>query len=182
MCKRYRIITNYGYFSQDERNIAAGIELLEEQLEELEGRKLVVFTNYRLTNGFLTERLKPYKAQMIYGGTSQKQNEVSLDTFINDKACRCIVMNCVAGGFGLDGLQHVANDVMFLEIPPVPAWFHQAAARLHRAGQHKNVQVRVAVANRTCNVRQFKQLMDKDALVNRVVRGVQDLRDAIHGN
>lgn len=177
-----QIITNYGYFSQDERNIAAGIELLEEQIEELEGRKLVVFTNYRLTNGFLTERLKPYKAQMIYGGTSQKQNEVSLDTFINDKACRCIVMNCVAGGFGLDGLQHVANDVMFLEIPPVPAWFHQAAARLHRAGQHKNVQVRVAVANRTCNVRQFKQLMDKDALVNRVVRGVQDLRDAIHGN
>ena len=42
--------------------------------------------------------------------------------------------------------------------------------------------VRVAVANRTCNVRQLQQLMDKDALVNRVVRGVQDLRDAIHGN
>lgn len=177
-----QIITNYGHFSQNERNVAAGIELLEEQIEELGGRKLVVFTNYRMTNAFLAERLKPYKAQMIYGGTSQKQNEKSLDTFINDDGCRCIVMNCVAGGFGLDGLQHVSSDVMFLEIPPVAAWFHQAAARLHRAGQRSNVSVRVAVANRTCNVRQLQQLMDKDALVNRVVRGVQDLRDAIHGN
>lgn len=176
-----QIITNYGHFSGDDRNISASIEMLEEVLDELAGRKLLVFTNYRMTNELLGVRLKKYNGRVIYGGTSEKATQEALRAFVNDPSCRALALQVRSGGFGLDGLQHVANDVLFLEIPPVPAWFHQAVARLHRVGQKNNVNVRVAVAQRTCNVRQFKQLMDKDALVNRVVRNVKDLREVIRG-
>lgn len=177
-----QIITNYAHFSGYPKDEAAVIELLVETLEELGKGKLLVFTNYRMTNGFLQSRLTDYMVQVVYGGVSATQQQKCIDTFIQNPECRCLVLQTQAGGFGIDGLQDVCNDVLFLEIPPVPTWFHQAAARLHRGGQKHNVNVRIAVAQGTCNVRQFNNLMDKDALVNRVIRNVKDLRDALHGN
>lgn len=176
-----QIVTNYDHFSGNPSAVSGALELVDEVLEELGGKKLLVFTNYRMTNRTLTKYLAKYNARVIFGETPESQRQQSLDTFVSDDSCRCLVLQTTSGGFGIDGLQSVARDVLFLEIPPVPAWFHQAAARLHRVGQRSNVHVRIAVAQRTCNVRQFNQLMSKDALVGRVLPNIKDLRDAIHG-
>ncbi len=175
-----QIIANYGHFSGDQDKVSAAIDMLEEVIEET--GKLVVFTNYKMTNRYLTERLKKYNAAFVWGEVNDKEQRKALDRFIADPECKVIVLQVNSAGYGIDGLQDVSCDVMFLELPTVPTLFHQACARLHRVGQRKNVNVRIMVAERTCAVRLFNNLMAKDALVNSVVRNVRDLRDAIYGN
>lgn len=169
---------NAEHFSGGELRSSA-MDLLDEVMEELDGRKLLVFTNYVMTNRRLLEHGKKYGVKAIFSETKDK--EASLQAFIHDPGCRLLVLQVQAGGAGIDGLQDVANDVLFLEMPQVPYHFHQACGRLHRAGQRKNVNVRVAIAERTLQVRLWENLQDKDSLVNRVVRGPQDLRDALSG-
>jgi SNF2 family DNA or RNA helicase len=174
-----QIVVNYGYFSGDMERESASIELLEEVLSETQ--KLVVFTNYKLTNRLLIERLAKYNPRFIWGESTPGSQQDSIDTFVNDPTCKALVMNIQAGGVGIDSLQHVCNDVLFIEMPVTAPMFHQAVARVHRAGQKNKVNVMIAVAERTISVRLFRNLMEKDKLVNQVVRGTQDLKDAIFG-
>lgn len=177
-----QIINNYDYFSGDPSKESAALEVIDELMEELAGKKLIIFTNYRLTNRMLQDKLQKYNAVAVYGGVSAANQASALTTFISDPKCRIIQLQVLAGGQGIDGLQHVCNDILFLEIPTVPAWFHQAAARAHRVGQSKPVHVRVAVAEGTCNVRQFNDLMNKDALVGKVMPNIKDLRNSVFGD
>ncbi len=176
-----QIVSNYDYFSGDPSNESQNIELIHELMTELGDKKLIVFTNYRITNRMLQVRLARYNPVAVFGDVSRKEQEAALQTFINDPKCRLIQLQVRAGGVGIDGLQHVCSDVLFLEIPPVPAWFHQAAARAHRVGQENPVHVRIAVAEGTCNVRQFNDLMNKDELVGKVMPNIRDLRDSVFG-
>lgn len=176
-----QVITNYAHFSGDPDKVSAALELVDEIMAELGDKKLILFTNYRMTNRMLMERLKPYNAVAVFGDVSRSEQDKALARFVSDPKCRLIQLQIQAGGFGLDGLQHVCSDVLFLEIPTVPMWFHQACARAHRVGQQNPVHVRVAIAERTCNVRQFNQLMTQDELIGRVIPNVKDLRDSMFG-
>lgn len=177
-----QIILNYATFSDNPADIAAGIDLLDEVVDELGGEKLVVFTNYRMTNTLLAEHTaRKYKGRTIFGGVSAKQQQAALDAFIDDPEVKTLTLQIQSGGMGIDNLQHVANNILFLEFPTLPAWFHQAVARLHRGGQTKNVNVRVAIAEGTTQVRRFNELMDRDQLINRIVRSMADLRDVVFG-
>lgn len=176
-----QIISNYDHFSGDPTKESAALELIDEIMDELAGKKLIIFTNYRMTNRMLQTKLRKYNAVAVYGDVSRKDQDAAIQTFIRDPQCRIIQLQIQAGAFGLDGLQEVCADVLFLEIPPVPTWFHQAAARAHRVGQANPVLVRVAVAEGTCNVRQFDDLMNKDALIGKVIPNIKDLRDSVFG-
>jgi SNF2 family DNA or RNA helicase len=173
-----QIILNWGYFAGEGDKTSRGLEVLDEMLEETD--KLVVFTNYRMTNAMLTERLKGKDVRFIWGGSHGSQQE-SIDYFVNTPSCKALIMSTQAGGVGIDSLQNVCSDMIFLEIPVVPAAFHQAVARLHRVGQKSAVNVRIAVAEQTCVVSMFHDLLEKDQIIGRVVRNHRDLRDAIFG-
>ena len=157
------------------------LDVLDEVMDELGKGKLVVFTNYRMTNRLLLERCVKYKAVAIYGEISAKQKQAAIDTFVADPHCRLIVLQWASGGVGIDTLQDVCNDVLCLELPYTAATFNQGIARVHRIGQTMPVTVRIALANRTIQFRIMKLVTDKDFLVNMCIRGVADLRDAIRG-
>ena len=176
-----QIPMNREVFTTQGGKVSAGVELIEELLEELGDGKLVVFTSYRATNRMLSEWLKPYGVTAIYGEVSAKQQDEALETFLTDPKCRVILLQVRSAGFGLDRLQHVCSDVLFAEMPLVPSWFHQAVARLWRIGQTRPVTVRVAIAEKTIQVRLWDVLQDKDSLINMCVRGYQDIRDALAG-
>lgn len=176
-----QIVVNWDYFADDPSCISAAIELVEEVMEELAGRKLVIFAQYRRTNAKLLTLLAKYNAVGAYGAISAAQQSRNLDRFISDPACLVFVGQPGSLGYGVNGLQHVCHDMLFLEMPQVPRDFHQAVARLWRDGQTHKVHVRVAVAERTLQVRKMDQLLAKDALVGKVQRNFQDLRAAIFG-
>ena len=162
--------------------MSAGVELIEEVLEELDGGKIVIFTAYRATNRMLSERLKKYGVVAVYGEVSRAAQDAAIDRFVDDPTCRVILLQLRSGGYGIDKLQGVASDILFAEMPLVPSHFHQAVARLWRVGQFKPVTVRVAIAEKTVQVRLWDVLQEKDSLVNMCIRGFEDLRDAVMGS
>lgn len=172
---------NREHFMQEDGESQA-LDLIHEVMEELGDRKLVVFTAYRMTNRLLRERMQKYGVVTVFGEVSTKEKDAALDTFVNDPNCRMLVLQIRSGGFGIDGLQAVCTDALFMEMPIVPAWFHQAVARVHRTGQTKPVTARVAIAERTIQVRLWNILQEKDSLVNTCIRGPRDLREALAGN
>ncbi len=176
-----QIICNFSVFSENPADVSTIYELIDEVMSELGDRKLVVSASYRMTNRALIQRLEKYKAVAVYGEMTFNQQQAALSRFLEDPECRLISLQPTSAGFGLDGLQHVCSDMLFIETPTTPRHFHQTVARLRRGGQTKPVHVRMAVAEGTLQVRRFKQLLDNDELVNEICPSVADLRALIFG-
>lgn len=177
-----QIVCNPDHFLSDPNFKANIFELIEEILDELGDRKLIVVAKYRMTNRSLVASLAKYGAVAVFGDLTTAQQNRNIERFVNDPACRVLALQPTSGGYGVDGLQHVCHDMIFAELPDTPAQMTQVVARLQRGGQHDPVHVRLAVAEKTLQVRRLNQLMDKDALVNTVIRSYKDLRDAIFGD
>lgn len=181
--KCQQIVCNWAHFSGDPDNVGASFELVENVLDEIGDEKLVVVANYRMTTAALFEFLgrQGYHPAKVIGGMSDKQRYAEIDRFIQDPRCRVIILQPEAGGVGLDGLQHVCSEMLFLECPVVPRQFEQAYARLDREGKRRRVNCRIAVAERTIQVRLHRTLLANDELIVKAVGGVRTLREAIHG-
>lgn len=177
-----QIIVNWGEFADDPSLTPAGLELVEEVMEELgDSGKLVVVANFIRSNRYLLQALKHYNAVAVYGEVSPKDKQKAIERFVQDQACRIIILQPQSAGFGVDGLQHVSADMLFLEAPTTAPPFHQTVARLDRDGQSLPVNCRVAIAQGTVQERMFKTLLENDATINAVQGGYKDLREAIFG-
>ena len=175
-----QLICNYDYFSGKEGARSTCFDVIDQTLEELDGQKLVIFSSYRMTNRNLAEYLTKYNAVSAFGDNTVPVNNANILKFVNDPTCQILIGQPSSIGVGVDGLQDVCCNVLFLEIPSL-TMFHQSVARLHRAGQKQGVHVRIAVAQGTLQETQCNNLLQKDALVNKVIRNVTDLRQALFG-
>lgn len=176
-----QIVVNYDHFADDPKCVSNTLDLVQELMGELEGRKLLIFAKYRMTNRKLIQMLQPYGAVGAYGDLTTTQQRKNIDQFIDDPKCRVLVAQPTSAGYGVDGLQHVCQDALFVELPDIPRDFHQAVARLWREGQKEKVTVRIAVAERTLQVRKLKLMLAKDELVSKVQKSYADLRSEIFG-
>lgn len=169
---------NAEHFSQGETDSTV-YELVDAVLDELGGRKLVVFCHYVMTTERLAARLQQFNPAVLYGKTKDRQAEI--DKFVRDPSCRVFIGNLAASSSGVDSMQDVCSDVLFVELPYRAATFRQAVARVHRDGQKSGVNVRVAIANKTLNVKTWDALQNNDDLVAECVRSPQTIRAAING-
>src|SRR5574338_76743 len=142
-----QIVLQWAHYSQDSTKVAAGYEVLDEVLEEIAPSKLVVFANYRRSNTEIVARYgQSHGAVGVWGDLSPTEKANALTRFLNDPTCRLITLNPQSAGLGIDDLQQVSADVLFLEFPLTPALYNQCLSRVYRDGQRKSVNVRVAVA------------------------------------
>jgi SNF2 family DNA or RNA helicase len=182
-----QIICNPGHFSGDPNMRSAAHEMLDVTLDELnvgepDGQKLIVFCIYNMTNAGLGQYLKPYGAVQCYGKISVKRQIDNIEQFKQDPECRVAILHPVSAGQGTDGLQQVCSAAHWMEYSTVPKDFTQGVGRLYRDGQPNKPLIRVPMAEGTIQVRLQNQLLNTDALVNRVQGGYQDLREAIYGD
>lgn len=177
-----QIVVNWDHFAGNEAKVSKSLDLVDQVMAELDGRKLVIFAKYRMTNAKLVQHLQKYNAVGVYGGIPSAQQQRNLDRFRDDPDCKVAVLQPSSAGYGVDGLQRVCSDVLFLELPDVPRDFHQAAARIWRDGLASKCLIRLAVAEQTLQPARLRHLLDKDALVGQVCRNFQDLRDMLFGN
>lgn len=173
-----QVPANAEHFSEGTTQSTA-LDLIDGVLDELGGRKLLIFTHYVMTTERIAAHLKAWKPAVLYGQTMDRQREI--DRFVEDPACKVFVVNLRAGGAGVDRLQEVCRDMLFIELPYRSAEFRQAVARLLRDGQKNAVHVRIAVANKTLNVRTWDALQHNDDLVSECVRSPKTLRDILNG-
>ena len=176
-----QIVANWGHFAGDFELESNLVELTKEILAELGDGKLLIFAHYRMTVALLADKLAKFGTVTVNSEVTQKQKENNLERFKTDPKCRVMVAQVKSAGYGLDGLQFCSNHVLYAEPCTSPRDFHQANARLIRLGQTKPVQVYMAIASGTLQARAFNNLLNKDEVVNQVIRNVADLRDMIFG-
>lgn len=177
-----QVVVNWGEFDENPERRPAVLDLIDEVMEEIGDRKLVVAAHFRRTNAYLLKELSKYNAVAVYGDVAKAERSRAIQRFIDDPKCRLILLQPSSAGFGVDGLQHVCSDMLIVEAPTTPAPFNQVVARLDRDGQTHPVHCRIAIAQSTVQVGMFGSLLNNDALANSVQRSYQDLRDAVYGN
>lgn len=142
--------------------------ILLDDILEIPENKVVIFSQWLGTHELLIQRLegenRPYA--FYHGSLGQSSRKSVLERFKNDPACR-ILLCTDSGGVGLN-LQH-ASVLINMDQPWNPAVLEQRIGRVHRLGQHRNVQVYHFVSENTIEhgmlgVLRFKTSMFKGVL------------------
>jgi SWI/SNF-related matrix-associated actin-dependent regulator 1 of chromatin subfamily A len=143
------------------------VEHLENLLEETD--KVIIFAHHRKVLEGLKHRLKDHNPVLLYGGLTAQQKQRVIDDFVTDKNKRVFLGQIDAAGIGIDGLQKVANTVVFAEISWVPGQIKQAIDRCHRIGQVNKVLVQFLMMKGGIDEQIYDSLGEKTRVIKKVV-------------
>lgn len=104
---------------------SARIDAVTELVSELSGRNTILWVQFRATKTRLREEL-PALGCAVHADP---------EAFISGSGWRVLVAHPRSCGYGTDGLQHVASDMVFVEGTYSYDEYYQALSRLHRSGQ-----------------------------------------------
>lgn len=131
--------------------------------------KLVCFYQHTDVGRQISEGMGQIPTLIIDGATKDKSQVV--ERFKTDPACRVLLAQIVAGGTGLDGMQHATNRVLLAEYAWTPAVNQQAIARVSRAGQKLPVRASYVTLSGSMDDDIARALVRKEKLVKEVLDG-----------
>lgn len=131
--------------------------------------KLVVFFQHTDVGRQIAGELEQFRPLIIDGGTKDKSVVVS--RFKNTAEHRVLLAQIVAGGTGLDGMQHATNRVLLAEYAWTPAVNQQAIARVARAGQRLPVRASYIALSGSMDDDIARALVRKQKIVKEVLDG-----------
>ena len=112
---------------------------------------------------------------MIVNGTVKgTKRQQAIDDFQEVDSINKFIGNIEAAGEGIDGLQNVCSNMVFIEYPWQPGMYRQATDRLHRMGQTLPVTIWNIVADNTMEVKFVKLLETKAKNFDNIIDGVED--------
>lgn len=133
------------------------LDWLEELVEDIRGRPLLIIYEYQHDLDAITARLG--KLPMIGPGVSDKQTRETIDAW-NRRELPLMIMHAASGGHGLN-LQAGGSDIAWLNLTWSPELYEQTIARLHRPGQTEKVIVNICVASGTVDEAKRARVLDK---------------------
>ncbi len=139
--------------------------------------KIVIFCHHKKGVDELMEKYKKI-AVKIDGSVSSTNKQKAIDKFVSSSKIKVAVVNIVSGGTGIDGLQGVCNNVLFLENSYVPAEREQCIARLNRIGQKYSVNVYDIVCEDTIDERILKIIKEKQKVLDEIMDGKKGKRQS----
>jgi superfamily II DNA or RNA helicase len=144
--------------------------ILLDDILAFEENKVVIFSQWLGTHELLIRRLEGEKRPYSYynGSLDNKRRKETIERFKKDPDCR-ILLCTDSGGVGLN-LQ-VASVVIIMDQPWNPAVLEQRVGRVHRLGQHRNVQVHHFVSKGSIEHSMLGVLKFKTALFEGVLDG-----------
>ncbi len=151
---------------------------LVEQITVEEGRKMVVFSQWRrmlrLAEWSVRDLLAQagMRATFFTGAESQKLREQAIVDFHDEPGCAVMFLSD-AGGVGLN-LQRAACCCVNLELPWNPAVLEQRIGRIHRLGQKLPIEVYNLVAEDGIEGRIAQLIADKKAVFSSLFDGSSD--------
>jgi SWI/SNF-related matrix-associated actin-dependent regulator 1 of chromatin subfamily A len=143
------------------------IEMIDEFLDN--DKPILIFSNYLKPLKFLTEHYGN-KAALLTGEMKRDERQNTIDRLTKGEA-KVGCFSLTAAGMGIDGLQHVIDTVVFLNMDFVPANHEQAEDRTHRIGQKGQVQVYYMTCANTIDEYMRDILREKQAMADIVVDG-----------
>ena len=134
-------------------------------------RKVVVFCHHKDVVKALFEALKEHHPVIFVGGMSDGAKAGAIQQF-QAPGCRVFIGNIKAAGTGINGLQNVANHVVFAELSWVPGEMAQAIGRLKRMGQNaRRVHAHVLHAPGTLESAVLAVHDGKNAVIDKLLKG-----------
>lgn len=143
--------------------VAAAIKHLNDILEEKD--KIVVFIWHKDVAMLLHDAFKT-QSVLYTGAESASQKEKALLRFQKDPEIKLFIGNLQSAGFGVDGLQHVCDCCVFVEMSYVPNEIKQAVDRLNRMGQTKSVLAQFLIAENSVDEDVIDSLTEKAKNIN----------------
>lgn len=140
MCLRLQQVTSCPVPWEDDL-YGAKFEYIKDLLEDNPDEKFVVFSVFATTCGFL-EKYLGKECTTYTGKLNAEEKYVNKKRFIEDPSCRVIAGTIGAMGEGVDGLQKVCNNVIFIDRDWSPEILQQCEDRLNRIGQTQRVHIR----------------------------------------
>jgi len=131
--------------------------------------KVVVFFQHTDVGRRLAEELDRFGPLLLDGSTKDKSAVVN--TFRANPLRRVLLAQIVAGGTGLDGMQHATNRVLLAEYAWTPAVNQQAIARVARAGQKLPVRASYVALSGSMDDDIARALVRKQKIVKEVLDG-----------
>jgi len=144
------------------------IEWIENFLES--GEKLVVFAVHKKVVSQLMEKFK-HIAVKVDGSVSQKQRQEAVDKFQKDIKTRLFIGNIKAAGVGIT--LTAASNAAIIEFPWSPGELNQAADRIHRITQTKQVTIWNLVGESTIEEKIITLLKKKEKVITKILDGKQ---------
>lgn len=132
--------------------------------------KLVIFAYHHSIIERLKNELKAYNPQVLSGETPQAQRQHSIDVFRREERCKVFIGQIQAAGEGIDGLQSVCHNIVFVEWSWVPGEISQAIARLWRLGQERSVLVRFLIWAHSIEEHMMRVALDKVETIREIVK------------
>lgn len=156
------------WFEEDAKStkIDACVEILNDLQAGEEPEPVLIFTDSRIFAQILTLRLqkKGFNARQFIGGMSAYERQWKKDNF--GVEFDVLVATIPTIGEGTDGLQHVSNHAIWMNVSWNQLLNVQADGRLARQGQTKPVQNFFIVAKDTVETRQLGKLKSTQQLLD----------------
>lgn len=132
-------------------------------------QKIVIFAFHRDVINEIRTQLKGYGVRVIMGGLGAKLRQMEIDLFVKDPNSRIFIGQYTAAGFGVDGLQKVASNVIHAEIDWVPGNMDQARDRLYRIGQENPVIAHYLILRDTLENDMYNSVLNKKHVINKLI-------------
>lgn len=149
------------------------IELyIKEWLEANEDSKLLVFGIHKDPLIKLASCFD--ESCLITGDLSLANKEKEKDAFIERKDKRVLFANIQCIGTGVDGLQKVCSNGIFIELPVRPSELVQAIGRIERMGQKDSINISYLLSPDSVDMKIWDMLKTKKNITDQVIKGYED--------
>lgn len=180
-----QMVLNWGYFSDRPDDRAAGLDLLDQVVDETDcfnpnRSKLMVWTYYQMSSASLHEYLRKKFSGAVVAAYGKVDSQKAVQKFLHDPATRILVAQPASVGVGLNAME-VCWEQLFLEFSTIPMHIWQAIGRVDRMGQKHVPNIRWGVARQTVQDRLLANLLRNDDTVNKVELNTKSLRAALMG-
>jgi len=160
-------------FFDPENMTSAKIDTIVEMIQDWNGKKVVVCSEFRWPVRRLVDALRGVgvTAESLTGETPQEDRAALVEKFQTQPSPQVLAMTSATGGIGIT--LTAADTMIFIDKPWAPAYLQQAEDRIHRIGQKSSVQIITLLARKTIEERTEKLLLQKEAFFNQVFTGKQ---------
>lgn len=131
--------------------------------------KIVIFAYHTDVINSIRKQFAGYGVRCVRGGMTAGLKQTEVDLFVKDPNSRIFVGQFTAAGFGVDGLQKVASNVVFAEIDWVPGNMDQARDRVRRMGQTRPVVAHYLVVPNALDDNILQTVIKKGKVITRLL-------------
>lgn len=160
-----QICSNPAAATENYNATPAKVQALDRLLEQLvveQNEKVIVWSFYTATIDLLVERYAHYGVVRYDGKvTDVEERQKSVDRFQRDDEIKVFIANPAAAGAGLT--LHSARVAIYESMSNQAAHYLQSIDRIHRRGQHRDVEYIVLLCNNTVEEYEYQRLLGKEA-------------------